>query len=231
MSELENPVIVQFPLRGEWVAPTTPGKQIPSHGTDMLGQRYAYDFLRLDWEKTGNKYFNSSILKYYLMGIPLKDCLCRGEEIFAPADGTVIKTEDGYHERRRVNFFTDMFVILKNAFTFDLQKHDIKRVVGNYIIMELENGIYALFAHLQKNSIMIKEGQKIKKGQILGKVGHSGNSTAPHLHFQLMDNKDLSSSKGIPCAFDQYEKYCEEENVWKTVINGVPNYKDRIRVL
>ncbi|HJS27439.1 MAG TPA: M23 family peptidase, partial [Actinomycetota bacterium] len=46
MGELDDPVVVGFPLRGEWAAATTPAHRIPSHGTDMLGQRYAFDFVR-----------------------------------------------------------------------------------------------------------------------------------------------------------------------------------------
>jgi len=48
MKEIYKPIIVEFPLRGEWLAPNTPGKKIPSHGTDQLGTRYAYDFLQVD---------------------------------------------------------------------------------------------------------------------------------------------------------------------------------------
>ena len=47
-AELEGARIVDFPLRGEWRAVHTPASRIPSHGTDMLGQRYAFDFMRLD---------------------------------------------------------------------------------------------------------------------------------------------------------------------------------------
>lgn len=67
----------------------------------------------------------------------------------------------------------------------------------------------------------------MRKGDVLGKVGHSGNSTAPHLHFQLMDSSDLLSAKGIPCAFEQYDLYQNGE--WKSVYRGVPSDKDRIR--
>ena len=48
MGELDDPVVVDFPLRGEWAAANTPAHRIPSHGTDMLGQRYAFDFVRID---------------------------------------------------------------------------------------------------------------------------------------------------------------------------------------
>ncbi len=60
MPEIENAVVVDFPLRGEWMAPNTPGKKIPSHGTNQLGQRYAIDLLQVDWEKSGMHFFNTS---------------------------------------------------------------------------------------------------------------------------------------------------------------------------
>ena len=49
----EKPVIVEFPLRGEWMAPNTPGTKVPSHGTEQLAQKYAFDFLQIDWDKKG----------------------------------------------------------------------------------------------------------------------------------------------------------------------------------
>lgn len=48
MDELAHPVVVEFPLRGEWLVERTPSSRIPSHGTDALGQRFAYDFVRTD---------------------------------------------------------------------------------------------------------------------------------------------------------------------------------------
>lgn len=80
------------------------------------------------------------------------------------------------------------------------------------------NNIYAAFAHLQKGSIKVPVNQSVKKGDILEKIGHSGNSTAPHLHFQLMDSSDILSTKGIPCAFERYDLFQEGE--WKTVYKG-----------
>ena len=65
---LENPVVVEFPLRGEdWMAVTTPAHRVPSHGTDMLGQRYAYDFLKVDRRK-GVHFHPASTLRGELFG-------------------------------------------------------------------------------------------------------------------------------------------------------------------
>jgi len=229
MKKFDNPVIVGFPLRGEWMAPNTPGKKIPSHGTDQLGERYAFDFLQVDWARTGRPFYQTNLLQYLFVGVSLNKCYGWGQEIYAPCDGEIIKAEDGYKERPRVHWITDSFVALKNAYTFKPEKDELQSVAGNYVIMKCFDHVYAAFAHLQTGSITVSTGQVVKKGNFLGKVGHSGNSTAPHLHFQLMDSSDLLSAKGIPCAFEQYELFQDGE--WKTVYHGVPSNKDRIRFI
>src|SRR6516165_10475365 len=74
MKGFEDPVIIGFPLRGEWMAPNTPGSKIPSHGTDQLGERYAFDFLQVDWARTGKPFYHTSFLRYLLFGVPLNKC-------------------------------------------------------------------------------------------------------------------------------------------------------------
>ena len=81
--------------------------------------------------------------------------------------------------------------------------------------------------NLQQGSIAVSAGSVIKKGQIIGKIGHSGNSMAPHLHFQLMDSPDMNTARGVPCAFERYEVL--QDNKWQLVTNGIPSNKDRIR--
>lgn len=228
MDKLKHPIIVDFPLRGEWSAPHTPASKVPSHGTDMLGQRYAYDFMRVNWEKKQRYFFKTGIRSYLFPGIPLEKCLGWSENIYAPCDGKIIEAKNGCKERQRVHFITDMSVIISHALFFNPIKHDIRTIVGNYIIMEF-NHIYALFAHLRLNSICVTEGQEVKCGDLLGQVGHSGNSTAPHLHFQLMDNPDLFKANGIPCAFRAYELF--ENGTWIDMADQIPSDKDRFRVM
>jgi len=224
-NELDNAVSVEFPLRGEWMAPHTPGTKIPSHGSDQLGQRYAFDFLQVNWNKKGVHYYDASKLRYLLFGVPLEKNYCWGQNIYAPCEGKIVECKDGLKERNPVHLVSDLFVVLKNAFFGDLK--NLHPILGNYIIMECENGIYAFFAHIKKDSIKVSVGDNIKKGQILGQVGHSGNSTGAHLHFQLMDSINLLEAKGIPCVFEKYEVY--SGNSWEYVYNSVPTNNDRIR--
>ena len=61
-----TPIVVEFPLRGEWVAYYTPAARVPSHGTDQLGQRYAYDFMRIERNPGGWKFHRASTRRYHL---------------------------------------------------------------------------------------------------------------------------------------------------------------------
>ena len=167
MSDVNTPVIVDFPLRGEWMSPNTPGTRVPSHGTNRFGTRYAYDFLQVDWTRRGHPNYRVYWLSYLLFGVSLSKCYCWGKDI------------------------------------------------------------YAACAHLKYGSVKVRIGQKVKKGDLLGCIGHSGNSFFPHLHFQLMDSDDMCSAKGIPCAFANYEVFKNGE--WETITNGIPTDKDRIR--
>jgi len=114
---MDNPVIVDFPLRGEWVAVHTPAKRIPSHGTDMLGQRYAYDFIRTDNRK-GLHYCPVSHFRLLVFGIPVSRCYGWGENVCAPFDGKVAKMKDGLKERQRLFPLLDLLIVIKNMLTF-----------------------------------------------------------------------------------------------------------------
>jgi hypothetical protein len=118
MQKTCRPVIVEFPLRGEWLAPNTPGKKVPSHGSDKLGTRYAYDFLQVDWTRKGLPSYRVHWLRYLSLGVSLDKCFCWGQEVYAPCDGVVVKAEDGCKERTRVHLFRDSLVALKNAYFF-----------------------------------------------------------------------------------------------------------------
>lgn len=224
-----TPVVVDFPLRGEWVCPNTPGKKVPSHGTDALGQRYAYDFVRVAPSSRGTRFYRSNPLHYLILGVRLQDCFGWGQPIFSATDGIVTQAEDGWPERNPVHLGRDIANLLKHAVTFDIKRlSDLRPLCGNHLIVETHHG-YLFYAHAQSGSLKVSRGDKVISGQILAHVGHSGNSTAPHLHFQLMDHPDPRQAQGILCCFREYEVF--HEGVWGLVQNGIPKDTDSIRKL
>jgi hypothetical protein len=75
---------------------------------------------------------------------------------------------------------------------------------GNHVVVAIGGGRYALYAHLQPGSVRVKVGRRVQPGDILGLLGNSGNSNAPHLHFQLMDGPTPLGSEGLPFRFSAF---------------------------
>jgi murein DD-endopeptidase MepM/ murein hydrolase activator NlpD len=86
----------------------------------------------------------------------------------------------------------------------DVSTVNLATVTGNHVILDLGSGVYAVYAHLQKNSVVVEVGQHVKRGQLLGKLGNSGNTSAPHLHFHLVDSPSVLGSNGIPYVIDNF---------------------------
>jgi Peptidase family M23 len=221
--ELEDPVVVDFPLRGEWVAFNSPGDHVPSHGTDMLGQRFAYDFVRVD-RRNGWHVHPASSLRANLIGFPVREAYAWGQPVHMPFDGEIVDAQDGWPERSRIVPIREIAIVLKNALTFDPSK--LRSVVGNFVLAR-SGGTFAAFAHLTPGSVSVQRGQEVRSGELIGRVGHTGNSTAPHLHFQLMDSPDIMVARGIPAAFRRLE--VEREGRWEPAESIVPRRVDRIR--
>jgi hypothetical protein len=76
---------------------------------------------------------------------------------------------------------------------------------GNHVIVQIEPGIWAFYAHLQSGSVAVETGDRIVTGQPLGRLGNSGNSIGPHLHFGLIDELNPLTANSVPMVFDTYE--------------------------
>jgi murein DD-endopeptidase MepM/ murein hydrolase activator NlpD len=72
-----------------------------------------------------------------------------------------------------------------------------------------------LLAHLKRGSVRVKTGDTVKRGQEIGRCGHSGNSTEPHLHFQFQSGKSFYFSNGLPVKFSRFWR---REGLQKTFI-------------
>ncbi|WP_454916266.1 M23 family metallopeptidase [Xanthobacter sediminis] len=75
---------------------------------------------------------------------------------------------------------------------------------GNYVLQRIAPGVYAFYAHFRTGTVAVKVGDRLKAGDELGKVGSSGNSTAPHLHFGLLDRPDIITGNAVPFVFTAY---------------------------
>jgi hypothetical protein len=223
--ELDDPVVVELPLRGEWTVERSPADQIPSHGTDLLGQRYAYDLVRTD-HRSGFQVHPAGTLRWLLLGGRTRDAYGWGQPVHAALDGVVVQAVDGVAERQWLHVVRESWMAARNTVVFARRGLDPAWLAGNHVIIA-SGGTYALYAHLAPGSVAVTKGQRVRVGEALGRVGHTGNSTAPHLHFHLMDSADPLQARGIPCAFAAY--LVERDGQWRRVEGGIPHRGERIR--
>jgi murein DD-endopeptidase MepM/ murein hydrolase activator NlpD len=101
-------------------------------------------------------------------------------------------------------------------------------MLGNHVIVALEERVFALLAHLRCGSLRVQVGDHVHSGQVIGACGNSGNSTEPHLHFQLMDSDDLQQTLGRAAAFRNYEARTKRYG-WRSVSLGIPAPGELIR--
>jgi len=112
-----------------------------------------------------------------------------GEPIHAVADGEVTKVVDGIPENTPR--------VLPKTVTLD-------NIAGNYVTVRIAAGRYATYAHLQNGSIRVHLHDQVHGGDVLGRLGNSGNATGPHLHFQLTDGNSVLQSEGVPFIFNKF---------------------------
>ena len=82
--------------------------------------------------------------------------------------------------------------------------HRPEDIGGNQVVVQIRPDVWAMYEHLQPGSIDVRVGDRVAAGQPLGRLGNSGNSDAPHLHFQLSDGPDILTSNSLPYLFDRY---------------------------
>ena len=176
-----------MPIHAEWFVFWGGTNEFLNYHYAYESQRYAYDLVVMQGHQT---YKENTIRNenYYAFN----------QEVVAPADGKVIKV---------VNHIADNVP----------GEVEESQPVGNYIILEHANNEYSLLAHFKQYSIVKKEGDIVSQGQIVGYCGNSGNSSEPHIHFQVMNSPDYMNCQSIRIRFNNGEEPIQGDSVTQSV--------------
>jgi hypothetical protein len=220
----ELPLVVAAPLRGgPWIAGNGPSNAghhrrmlLALNGRVSISQRFAYDFMKLGEDGKavqGDRSKNENWFGY-------------GSEVLAVADGIISEAQDDIAENSPLT--PKRPIPIPSA----------KTVGGNFLILNLGNGNFAFYAHMQPNSFRVKLGDRVRRGEILGRLGNSGNSDAPHLHFQISNAQSISDGEGLPFVFESFDVLGEaqllealgleaREDRWKLQSDAVPGRRQK----
>lgn len=166
-----------LPFQGSWTVVNGGVTQKDSHSWDIQNQRYAYDFIIMDADGKSVNGDETLPESYY----------CYGKDILAPADGVVTEVNDGNPNSKITTDRKD-----------SCAAHDLR---GNYVLIRHEKEEYSLLAHLKPNSIIVSVGQQVARGEKIAQCGNAGNTSEPHLHFQIQAGTSFYSSPGLPIEF------------------------------
>ena len=86
-----------------------------------------------------------------------------------------------------------------------LRKLGMKEILGNHAIIDHGNSEFSVLDHMQQNSVRVNVGDEITRGNIVGKIGNSGDSWFPYIHYELQNGKDIFKSEGLPSRFREFE--------------------------
>ena len=171
---VRNATKMKLPFKGEWSVTWGGDTKEQNYHVESVAQKNAFDILIKDEQGSTHKGSGESNEDYYAFG----------KELYAPCDGEVVLVVDGVKD--------NIPGVLNPIY-----------IPGNTVIIKTATGEYAFFAHFKQHSIVVKQGQKVTTGALLGFCGNSGNSSEPHLHFHLQNTEDMTKATGAKCFFDQ----------------------------
>ena len=177
---------------------------LPVDGRINGAERFAIDAVRLDVSAADERGLTDDVV---LRGDPTENesYLAYGAALLAVADATVVWVEAGVPDTRPGS------LPLGAGFT-------LANLGGNAVTLELAPDLYAVYYHLAPGSPTVKVGDKVTKGQVIAQLGNSGNSSEPHLHFQLSRTPSVFSSDTVPYVFDQFTLLGTVDEVAKSIV-------------
>lgn len=161
-----------LPFRGEWLVVWAGDRAELNHHIDHPSQRRAADLVIVDAAGSTHKGDGRALTDYYAYR----------QDILAMADGVVVTVVDG----------------VPDSVPGELNPY---LAPGNMVVIRHDGDVHSAYAHLIPGSIKVKVGAKVRRGQVLGACGNSGNSSEPHLHVQLQDGPRFEKSWGLEAVF------------------------------
>lgn len=189
----ETPIAIASPVKGNnwlFVSQSSMGYHfyvlLFCNDKVQSGERYAFDNLRLNDDLSeymnGDPSINESYYNY-------KDTL------YAVADGLIVALQDNLPEN--------------NGNAQNIPINSLNEYAGNYAVLKIDDSHFAEYAHCVPNSFFVEVGDMVNEGDPIALIGNSGNSTAPHLHFQITDTDDVFFSNGLPFVLKRYKRINE----------------------
>jgi murein DD-endopeptidase MepM/ murein hydrolase activator NlpD len=167
---------LRLPCEGAWFVLWGGRSFDDNKHASVSDMRYALDLLIY---RNGNTFAGSGARNddYFAWRLP----------VLAPGGGTIVEAEDG---------------VLDNQPNRPVPGN----LYGNYVVIDHGTGEYSLLAHMAQGSVKVRVGEVVSAGQPLGRVGNSGMSTEPHIHYHLMDNASWKKAQGLPAQFQFFNR-------------------------
>jgi murein DD-endopeptidase MepM/ murein hydrolase activator NlpD len=189
-----EPIATSPPVAGRWTAINSPADHVPSHGLQMYGQAYAIDLVHEPDDRARPGF------GWWPLARRSTDFPAFGAPVHAPIDGVVVRV----HSRERDHWSRSSWLALPYMIVegFFRELTGPGRVLGNHVVIDAGDGVYAVVAHLKQRSARVAKGDHVRAGDHVGDCGNSGNTSEPHLHVQLMDHRNVLVAAGLPMSFD-----------------------------
>jgi murein DD-endopeptidase MepM/ murein hydrolase activator NlpD len=182
-----------FPVRGRWIAAAAPS--LHSHHRWASIQEFAFDLIRMGEGGLSHRGDGTQLDQFYAYG----------QTVYAIGDGVVVSVRDSMTESdqnlQQPGESAEAYFERSLADQQKLLAQGFSYVLGNHVIIEHPRGEYSHYLHLQHGSVQVKIGDRVSRGQPIARLGHSGNSTEPHLHFHVSNGPDLAYSRSLPVEF------------------------------
>lgn len=194
VSRYQSPVTYRAPVNGRWLVLAS--GDASQHHRWVVSSEYALDLARM----------NADMRTYTGDGTHFTDYITYGQPILAAADGVVVATRNDRAEneatlRQPGEAFDAYMQRVVETQQATMMQGGFDAIAGNYVLIRHANGEHSLYAHLKQGSVRVNVGNTVASGAQIAEAGSSGNSTEPHLHFQVIDGPDLNAARGLPITF------------------------------